>query len=89
MVNFRKTLLLGAFCLASLGASAQDSWVIGQSAPLSGGNARFGNDVRDAAMAMTALINDGGGVAGRALELVTLDDTNDRKKAAANTTVLL
>jgi ABC-type branched-subunit amino acid transport system substrate-binding protein len=89
MRELRRILLLATLALASVGASAQDSWVIGQSVPLSGSNARFGNDVRDAAMAMTALINDGGGVAGRALELVTLDDANDRKKAAANTGVLL
>ena len=40
------------FTLLALGAGlvcAQDKWVIGQSAPLSGGNARFGTDVRDGA----------------------------------------
>lgn len=68
---------------------AQEKWLIGQSAPLTGGNARFGNDVRDAAAAAFAQINANGGVAGRPIELVTLDDGNDRKKAGANTAVLI
>lgn len=83
-----RLLVLTAAC-ASLPAVAEDKWLIGQSAPLTGGNARFGNDVRDAAAATFAMINANGGVAGRPIELVTLDDGNDRKKAGANTTVLL
>jgi branched-chain amino acid transport system substrate-binding protein len=79
---------LVAVC-ACLPAAAQDKWLIGQSAPLTGGNARFGNDVRDAAAATFAAINATGGVAGKPIELVTLDDGNDRKKAGANTTLLL
>jgi ABC-type branched-subunit amino acid transport system substrate-binding protein len=76
--------------LACAAASAQDErWVIGQSAPLTGSNARFGNDMRDAAQAAFAQINAQGGVNGRLIELVTLDDANDRKKAGANTTTLL
>lgn len=91
-MDLRKSLLvlasLGA-ALACTGVMAQERWLIGQSAPLSGGNARFGNDVRDAANATFAMINAAGGVQGRPIELITLDDANDRKKAAANTTILL
>jgi ABC-type branched-subunit amino acid transport system substrate-binding protein len=68
---------------------AQDKWTIGQSAPMSGPNARFGTDVRDGAAAYFALLNAGGGVGGKLFELVTLDDKNDRKTAGSNTKALL
>lgn len=70
-------------------ASAQEKWVIGQSAPLSGGNAAFGKDIRDGATAFFASLNAKGGVQGRQIELVSLDDKNDRATAAANTKTLL
>jgi len=84
-------LLATALALALLGgdALAQDKWVIGQSAPLSGANARFGTDVRDGAAAYFAMLNASGGVGGRQIELVTLDDKNDRKTAGANTKTLI
>lgn len=88
-MNLRHFLPALALSLACGTAAAQQAWLIGQSAPLTGGNARFGHDVHDAAAAMFAAINAAGGVAGRPIELVTLDDANDRKKAGANTTVLL
>ena len=70
-------------------AQAQDAWIIGQSAPLSGGNAAMGRDVRDGALAYFKSVNARGGVAGKPIELVTLDDVNDRKTAGANATRLL
>jgi branched-chain amino acid transport system substrate-binding protein len=70
-------------------AHAQDAWVIGQSAPLTGGNAAMGRDVRDGALAYFKAVNARGGVAGKPIELVTLDDANDRKTAGTNTTQLL
>lgn len=79
-------LALAATCCA---AAAQDTWLVGQSAPLSGGNAQFGTDVRDGAAAYFAMVNASGGVAGKRIELLTLDDKNDRKAAAANTKTLL
>ena len=84
-------LLATAVALVMLGghAVAQDKWLIGQSAPLSGGNARFGTDVRDGAAAYFAMLNAGGGVNGRPIELLTLDDKNDRKTAGANTKTLI
>ena len=81
---------LGAtLSLAACMATAQDKWIVGQSAPLSGANARFGSDIRDAAAAYFAMVNAAGGVAGRKIEFITLDDKNDRKTAGANTKVLL
>ena len=32
-------------------AQAQDAWIVGQSAPLTGSNAAFGKDIRDGALA--------------------------------------
>jgi branched-chain amino acid transport system substrate-binding protein len=78
-----------AALLAAAAAQAQDKWVIGQSAPLSGGNARFGQDIRDGAAAWFATVNARGGVQGKPIELVSLDDGNDRKTAGANATRLL
>ena len=68
---------------------AQKAWVVGQSAPLSGGNAAFGRDIRDGAAAYFKAVNARGGVGGLPIELVTLDDKNDRKLAGANTQQLL
>ena len=68
---------------------AQKAWVIGQSAPLSGSNASFGRDIQDGAQAYFKSVNAKGGVAGLPIQLVTLDDKNDRKLAGANTTKLL
>ena len=76
--------------LAAGAAHAQgDKWVIGHSAPLSGGNAKFGQDIRDGANAWFAWVNSKGGVQGKAIELLTMDDKNDRKTAGANAGVLL
>jgi len=92
MPHFQKSasVLLGLSCLLFAGNSlAQKAWVIGQSAPLSGGNASFGRATRDGAAAYFKTVNARGGVAGVPVELVTLDDQNQRKIAGANTKKLL
>jgi branched-chain amino acid transport system substrate-binding protein len=63
--------------------------VIGQSAPLTGGNAELGNDIRNGALAYFKRVNDAGGIAGNKIKLVTLDDRNDTKLSAENTQKLL
>ena len=78
-----------ALATTSLGVLSQDKWVVGQSAPLSGGNAKFGTDIRDGAQAYFAMVNAKGGVNGGQIELVSIDDKNDRKTAGANTKTLL
>ena len=93
-MNFKQHLLTALtaslVCVAaSSTAFAQDKWVVGQSAPLSGGNAKFGTDIRDGAMAYFAMLNANGGVQGRLIELVSLDDKNDRKIAGTNAKTLL
>src|SRR4030095_11996477 len=79
----------GIALAAACSAYAQDKWVIGQSAPLTGGTAPFGQDIRDGAQVYLAMLNAKGGVHGRPIELVTLDDKNDRKQAGANAKTLL
>lgn len=68
---------------------AQNAWVVGQSAPLSGSNASFGRDIRDGALAYFKSINNSGGINGVPVELITLDDQNQRKIAGENTAKLL
>ncbi len=83
-------LLLCSLGLLPPGAAqAQNAWIVGQSAPLSGSNAAFGKDIRDGAQAWFKAVNAQGGVAGAPIELVTLDDQNQRKTAGENTTKLL
>lgn len=63
--------------------------VVGQSAPLSGGNAELGNDIRNGALAYFKKVNDAGGIGGSKIKLVTLDDKNDTKLAGENTLKLV
>src|SRR6185312_11867340 len=76
--------------LASLPVPAADGRiVIGESAPLTGSNAELGKDIRDGALAYFRKVNAAGGVHGRPIELVTMDDHNDRKTAGANAVKLV
>src|SRR4026209_2082248 len=83
-----------AFAVA-LAAQAQPSGisasaiVVGQSAPLTGANAELGNDIRNGALAYFRRVNESGGVHGRRVELVTLDDGNQVPRAEANTKKLV
>jgi branched-chain amino acid transport system substrate-binding protein len=85
----QRAISFGIALAAACSVQAQDKWLIGQSAPLTGGNAQFGKDIRDGALAYFAMLNAKGGVHGRPIELVTLDDRNDRKQAGANAKTLL
>ena len=67
---------------------AQDI-VLGQSVPLTGSNADIGKDMRDGALAVFAKANASGGLGGRKIQLVTLDNANSRPKALENTQQLL
>ena len=86
----RSTLLALALAFAScVPAMAQDKIVVGQSAPLTGSNADIGKDIRDGAAAYFRKVNEAGGINGKAIELVSLDDKNDRKIAGANAAKLV
>src|SRR5713226_929927 len=63
--------------------------VIGQSASLTGAGGEVGQQVRDGALTYFNAVNDGGGVHGRKIKLVTLDDAGQTPKGAENTRVLL
>jgi ABC-type branched-subunit amino acid transport system substrate-binding protein len=63
--------------------------LIGQSVPLSGANAELGKDIREGALAYFQKLNAEGGVHGRQIELISLDDGNDVKRSAENTRVLM
>jgi branched-chain amino acid transport system substrate-binding protein len=84
-----------AFAVLAAPAHAQPTGVtastivVGQSAPLSGANAEFGNDIRNGALAYLRKVNDAGGVHGRKIELVSLDDGNQVPRAEANTAKLV
>src|ERR1700741_764035 len=92
-----KFVLTGlALAAAALGAQAQTapgvsatSVVFGQSAPLTGANAELGNDIRNGALAYFKKVNDAGGVHGRKLELVSLDDANQVARAEENSKKLV
>ena len=87
--NLVSLIALATSFIFSTTGHAQTPWLIGQSVPLSGGNASFGTDIRDGALAYFKSVNVKGGVDGRQIELVSLDDKNDRKLAGANAQKLL
>ena len=80
--------LLSLLFLFATAASAAEI-VIGQSAPLTGGNADLGLDIRNGALAYFKKVNDAGGVNGNKIKLVTLDDKNDTKLSGENTKKLI
>ena len=91
-MRFVKTVAAGITLAAlTFGAQAQNPGVssstilIGQSVPLSGANAELGNDIRNGALAYFTKLNEAGGVHGRKIELVSLDDANQVPRAEANT----
>lgn len=63
--------------------------VIGQSAPLSGSNKELGEDARDGALAYFKKVNAAGGINGRQVELISLDDGNKTDRSEKNTIELL
>lgn len=92
MLHFRQSAsaLLWFSCAFFAGSSwAQKAWVVGQSVPLSGSNASFGRSIQEGSSAYFKTVNARGGVAGSQIELVSLDDQNERKIAGTNTEKLL
>ena len=78
------SLAFSLLLFAAQAAISQERIVIGQSAPLTGANADSGKDIRDGAAAYFRKVNEAGGVSGRQIEFLSLDDKNDRKVAGAN-----
>lgn len=65
-------------------ATGAEPWVIGQSIALQGGQNAYGQEALAGVRAVIETVNRAGGVAGRALELRTLDDQNQAAQAEAN-----
>jgi ABC-type branched-subunit amino acid transport system substrate-binding protein len=88
------TALLAA-AAAAYGASAAAQGVsageivIGQSASLTGGTAEVGQQVRDGALAYFEMVNRKGGVNGRKIRLISLDDGGQTKRGEDNTHKLI
>ena len=84
----------GAIAFTALHCGAEPgvtdtSITIGMSAPFSGPNAAYGQDMRQTIQAYFDQLNKGGGVNGRKLELVALDDGYETERTVANTKTLL
>jgi len=68
--------------LAALGAGAQGAAIkIGVPVPLSGGNAKMGNDISQAATLAVEEWNAKGGVLGRKIEIMAFDDACDAQQS--------
>ncbi len=66
-----------------------DTILIGQSAALSGPAEQLGKEMKSGAEAYFDVVNKSGGVNGRKIKLVSVDDGYEPEKAAANTTKLI
>ncbi|MGJ7499905.1 ABC transporter substrate-binding protein [Variovorax sp. ZT5P49] len=70
-------------------AVVDDTIVIGQSAPFSGPSAQLGTEFNLGARICFQMINEGGGIHGRKIELHAKDDAYDPQTTASNTAELL
>ena len=83
-------VLAAALCaLIGMQAAWAQDIVIGQSVPLSGSNADIGRDMRDGALAIFNKVNASNLLGGRKIQLVTLDNANNRQRAAENSQQLV
>lgn len=81
-------IALSTACWAEPGVT--DSTItLGMSAPFSGPNGAYGEDMRQTIQAYFEQVNKGGGVNGRKLQLVALDDGYETERAVANTRSLI
>src|SRR5262245_41157057 len=81
-------------CLISGGSafaqrSTKTTILIGQSSPFSGSNKELGDDIREGLQAYFKQVNESGGVNGRTIELIALDDANDAKRSGENARILI
>jgi branched-chain amino acid transport system substrate-binding protein len=96
MTKVRSSALAVGLVVFALGSGAalsqgvtKTTILIGQSGPLSGANKEFGEDIRDGALAYFSRLNAAGGVNGRKIQLITIDDANDAKRSGENGRVLI
>ncbi len=92
----RRTLLfilllfagISRLAAAEIGVTDQ-SVSIGMTAPFSGPNGVYGQDMRTVILAYFRQINESGGIFGRRLELTALDDGYETERAVSNTRQLI
>ena len=89
-----KTFMVAALALSALASHAQDgisksTVTLGQSAALTGPSATLGLPFTQGAKLYFDRLNNAGGINGRRIELVSLDDMGSPEQAAANTKKLL
>lgn len=94
MKILQRLAAVGAIAFSTLGWATEpgvtDSAItIGMSAPFSGPNGAYGIDMRQTIHAYFEQINKAGGINGRKLELVALDDGYETERSVANTKTLL
>ena len=82
-------LLAAALCAFHAAAASDKDIVIGQSAAISGSQAQFGKEMRDGALAVFEVVNSHGGIHGRRVEMVTLDDGGSETRTKENTVRLI
>jgi ABC-type branched-subunit amino acid transport system substrate-binding protein len=73
----------------AIGAAGAAPIVVGQSAALTGPQAGFGVAIRDGILAALQIANRNGGVNGRPVQLLSLDDVGDKAKTEANVETLV
>jgi branched-chain amino acid transport system substrate-binding protein len=83
------SLLLAILLTNTAFAAESGDIILGQSAPLTGSFSELGAAYRDGAQLYFDKINQAGGINGRKIRLVTLDDAYDAKRAKANTEELI
>ena len=85
----------GLLLAATTAAQAADPGVsdstitLGMSAPFTGPNGAYGKEMREGALAYFAQLNATGGVGGKKIELLALDDGYETEKTVANTRKLI
>jgi ABC-type branched-subunit amino acid transport system substrate-binding protein len=82
------TIALSASCWADPGIS-DNAITLGMSAPFSGPNGAYGEDMRQTIQAYFEQINKSGGVNGRKIQLISLDDGYETERTLANTQTLI
>jgi len=94
MKLLRNTLLAALLALGMAQAKAEDgvtdsSITLGMSSPFTGPNGVYGMQMREAITAYFDQINKAGGVNGRKIELITIDDGYETDRTVANTKALI
>jgi branched-chain amino acid transport system substrate-binding protein len=89
--HLRRFAVATAMALLAAGAHAQgvtaDTILIGQSAALSGPAELLGKEMKLGAEAYFKVVNDAGGINGRKIKLISLDDGYEPDRAKANTQI--